>query len=207
MLLKTFGWSFAVTALGLVVALFYGGWTGFGIGSFGDGKFSGAIRADLAAAAAVVLTNDDRAGKIYELGGTALTMSDLAAEVSRQTGNPITYQDMPVDQYAKALTGAGLPAAFAELLADTSLAATRGDWYTDSTDLPQLIVRHSTPWPPPSPTPSRPAPPTTPSTRAADLTQAGCRLSRSVAPRPAAERHRGQVKCSLANCGVLAAPP
>ncbi|GAA3110501.1 DUF475 domain-containing protein [Streptomyces echinatus] len=31
MLLKTFGWSFAVTALGLVAAAFYGGWTAFGI--------------------------------------------------------------------------------------------------------------------------------------------------------------------------------
>jgi hypothetical protein len=29
--LKTFGWSFAVTALGLVVAIFYGGWTAFGV--------------------------------------------------------------------------------------------------------------------------------------------------------------------------------
>ncbi|MFJ6566524.1 DUF475 domain-containing protein [Streptomyces sp. NPDC091292] len=31
MILKTFGWSFAVTALGLVAAVFYGGWTAFGI--------------------------------------------------------------------------------------------------------------------------------------------------------------------------------
>ncbi len=31
MLLKTFGWSFAVTALGLVAAAFYGGWEAFGI--------------------------------------------------------------------------------------------------------------------------------------------------------------------------------
>ncbi|MFE9438094.1 DUF475 domain-containing protein [Streptomyces sp. NPDC006602] len=31
MVLKTFGWSFAVTAVGLVAAVFYGGWTGFGI--------------------------------------------------------------------------------------------------------------------------------------------------------------------------------
>nr|WP_202122009.1 DUF475 domain-containing protein [Streptomyces sp. BA2] len=29
--MKTFGWSFAVTALGLVAAVFYGGWTGFGV--------------------------------------------------------------------------------------------------------------------------------------------------------------------------------
>lgn len=82
---------------------------------------------------------------VYELGGTAFTMPDLAAEVSRQTGKPLTYQDMPVDQYAKALAGAGPPEAFADLLADTSLAATPGDWYTDSTDLPRLIGRPSTP--------------------------------------------------------------
>ncbi|MFD7815582.1 DUF475 domain-containing protein [Streptomyces sp. NPDC059785] len=31
MLLKTFGWSFAVTAIGLAAAVLYGGWTGFGI--------------------------------------------------------------------------------------------------------------------------------------------------------------------------------
>ncbi|WP_328787397.1 DUF475 domain-containing protein [Streptomyces sp. NBC_00273] len=31
MLLKTFGWSFAVTALGLIAAVLYGGWAGFGI--------------------------------------------------------------------------------------------------------------------------------------------------------------------------------
>ncbi|MER5489817.1 DUF475 domain-containing protein [Streptomyces sp. NPDC002454] len=31
MILKTFGWSFAVTALGLVAALLYGGWVGFSL--------------------------------------------------------------------------------------------------------------------------------------------------------------------------------
>ena len=31
MLLKTFGWSFAVTAIGLVAAVLYGGWEAFGI--------------------------------------------------------------------------------------------------------------------------------------------------------------------------------
>ncbi|MER5361891.1 DUF475 domain-containing protein [Streptomyces sp. NPDC002785] len=31
MLLKTFGWSFAITALGLVAALIYGGWEAFGV--------------------------------------------------------------------------------------------------------------------------------------------------------------------------------
>ncbi len=31
MVLKTFGWSFAVTVLGLVAAVIYGGWQAFGI--------------------------------------------------------------------------------------------------------------------------------------------------------------------------------
>jgi len=58
---------------------------------------------------------------------------------------PSRYQDLPVDGYAKALAAAGVPEAFAELLADTSFAVTRGDWYTESTDLQLLIGRPSTP--------------------------------------------------------------
>lgn len=112
------------------------------LGSAGDGKLSAATRADLAAA---VLAGDGHQGKVYELGGTAFTMADLAAEVSRQTDEHIIYQDMPVDDYAKALTAAGIPESFAGLLADTSLAIAHGDWYTDSTDLQQLTGRPSTP--------------------------------------------------------------
>jgi NAD(P)H dehydrogenase (quinone) len=115
------------------------------LGSAGDGKVSGATRADLAEAAAAVLAGVGHQGRVYELGGTAFTMADLAAEVSRQTGKHIVYQDMPVDDYAKALTATGMPESFAGLLADTSLAIAHGDWYTDSTDLQQLIGRPSTP--------------------------------------------------------------
>lgn len=115
------------------------------LGSAGDGKVSGATRADLAEAAAVVLTSDGHQGKVYELGGTAFTMAELAAEVSKQTGKHIAYQDLPVEQYAKTLAAAGVPEAFADLLADTSLAIAHGDWYSDRTDLHQLIGRPSTP--------------------------------------------------------------
>ena len=79
------------------------------LGSAGDGKVSGATRADLAEAAAAVLAGVGHQGRVYELGGTAFTMADLAAEVSRQTGKHIVYQDMPVDDYAKALTATGMP--------------------------------------------------------------------------------------------------
>ena len=57
------------------------------IGSAGEGKISSASRADFAAAAAAVLTGEGHVGKTYELGGDeAWTLSDLAAELSRQTG-------------------------------------------------------------------------------------------------------------------------
>jgi NAD(P)H dehydrogenase (quinone) len=115
------------------------------LGSGGNGKLSAATRADLAEAAAVVLAGDGHQGRVYELGGTPFTMADLAAEVSRQTGRHIVYQDMPADAYAKALADAGVPESFAGLLADTSLAIAHGDWYTDRTDLHQLIGRPSTP--------------------------------------------------------------
>lgn len=119
--------------------------SGVMIGSAGDGKISGASRADLAEAAAVVLAADGHDGKVYELGGPAFTMADLAAAIGRHTGKTIVYQDLPVDEYAKALAAAGLPEAVAELVAGTSLAATRGDWYTESTDLEGLLGRPTTP--------------------------------------------------------------
>jgi NAD(P)H dehydrogenase (quinone) len=115
------------------------------LGSAGNGKVAGATRAELAEAAAVVLTSDGHQGKVYELAGTAFTMAELAAEVSKQTGKPIVYQDRPVEQYTKVLAAAGVPEALAGLLADTSLAIAHGDWYSDSTDLHQLIGRPSTP--------------------------------------------------------------
>jgi len=115
------------------------------LGSAGVGRISGASRADLAEAAAVVLTSDRQAGKVYELGGTAFTMGDLASEVSRRVGRTIVYEDLPEAQYTSALVSIGLSESFAALLADTSAATSRGDWFTDSTDLQQLIGRPSTP--------------------------------------------------------------
>ncbi|MDX0484489.1 NAD(P)H-binding protein [Sinorhizobium medicae] len=115
------------------------------IGSAGTGKISGASRDDLAEAAAIVLTSDDQAGKIYELGGTAWTKADLAATVSQLTGRPLVYQDMPVDAYTQVLVAGGFPQFLAEIIADAGFSATRGDWYTESNDLPRLLGRPSTP--------------------------------------------------------------
>ena len=115
------------------------------LGGAGDGRVSAAARADYAEAAAAVLAGEEHAGRVYELGGDrAFTMSELAAEVARQSGREVVYRDMPADAYAEALMGFGLPEPFARVLADSDLGAERGELFTDSDDLRRLIGRPTT---------------------------------------------------------------
>jgi NAD(P)H dehydrogenase (quinone) len=114
-------------------------------GSAGDGRVSAATRADYAAAAAAVLTGDGHAGQAYELGGDeAFTLAELAAEIGTQAGQPVGYLDLPEDEYARLLAGAGLPEAAAVTLADADRGLARGDLFVDSGHLRQLIGRPAT---------------------------------------------------------------
>jgi NAD(P)H dehydrogenase (quinone) len=118
--------------------------TGLLTGAAGFGQVSGASRDDLAEAAAVVLTSHARGNAVYELAGTPFTMDDIARTISDLTGKPLVYHDMPVEQYAQVLVAAGLPGFLAVIVSDTSFATQRGDWYSDSSDLPRLLGRPST---------------------------------------------------------------
>ncbi|WP_433510625.1 SDR family oxidoreductase [Nonomuraea sp. CA-143628] len=101
-------------------------------GAAGDGRIASASRADYAAATAAVLAGDGHDGKIYELSGdTAWTLADLAAEISKVTGKEVAYQNLPKDDFAGVLAGAGLPAPFAALLADVDVNISRG-WLADT---------------------------------------------------------------------------
>lgn len=116
------------------------------LGSAGEGKVSAATRADYAQAAAAVLLKEGQAGKIYELGGDqAFTLNDLAGEITAVTGQPVKYQDLPAEQYAKVLQDAGLPEAYAAILADSDLGIARGDLLVTGRDLSSLIGRPTTP--------------------------------------------------------------
>jgi NAD(P)H dehydrogenase (quinone) len=114
-------------------------------GAAGDGRIAAATRADLAEAAAVVLTTAGHAGKVYALGGEPFTMSELAALLSRETGRTVTYTDLPEQEYAKVLAGAGLPEVYANLLADSDRAASEGALDIPRTDLEALLGRPVTP--------------------------------------------------------------
>ena len=151
----------ALQASGLPHALLRNGWYaenytagiagalqhGVVLGSAGDGRLSLAARADYAEAAAIIMAGDaTQAGKVYELAGDhAITLTDFAALVARQTGIPIAYQDLPQQDYRDALLSAGLPGFVADLLSDSDAGAAKGGLFDDSGTLGRLIGRATTP--------------------------------------------------------------
>lgn len=116
------------------------------IGAAGAGRFSAAARADYAEAIAVTAATTGHDNAIYELAGDeAYSYADMAAEVSRQTGKTIPYNDLPPDAYAGILQSFGLPAGFAHVLADSDVQAGKGALFNDSRTLSRLIGRPTTP--------------------------------------------------------------
>lgn len=150
----------AIRASGLPFTLLRNGWyienhtaslggaiaAGALIGAAGEGRFSAAARADYAEAIAVTAAGDGHHGKVYELAGDgAYSYADLAAEVTRQTGKAIPYNDLPPASYAGILQSFGLPEGFAHVLADSDVQAGQGALYDDSRTLSRLIGRPTTP--------------------------------------------------------------
>lgn len=115
------------------------------IGAAGEGKIASATRADYAAAAARVIAGDGHAGKVYELAGDhGWTLSELAAELAKQSGKNVVYQNLSQADFAAALKSVGLPAGLADMLADSDIGASKGGLFDDSHTLSKLIGRPST---------------------------------------------------------------
>ncbi|WP_328365026.1 SDR family oxidoreductase [Micromonospora zamorensis] len=116
------------------------------LGSAGNGRMASASRVDLAEAAAIILTSDDQAGKIYDLtGDTAWTLSDLAAEITAQSGKSVAYTDLPPEEYRQALQQVGMPEHVVELVVDAEVAISRGTLDYVTSDLSTLLGRPTTP--------------------------------------------------------------
>lgn len=136
------GWYTENYAASIPAALTYG----VLLGSAGEGRIASAARADYAAAAAAVLLAEGQAGKVYELAGDAsYTLSEFAAEIAKQSGKPVAYQDMGPADFAAALRNAGLPEGLTDLLADSDAGASQGGLFDDSRTLSTLIGRPTTP--------------------------------------------------------------
>ncbi|WP_410742966.1 SDR family oxidoreductase [Citrobacter freundii] len=148
-----------LTESGIAYALLRNGWYtenylasapaalehGVFIGAAGEGKIASATRADYAAAAARVISEDGHAGKTYELAGDAgWPLSQLAAELAKQSGKKVVYQNLSEADFAAALKGVGLPAGLADMLADSDTGASKGGLFDDSHTLSKLIGRPTT---------------------------------------------------------------
>ena len=115
------------------------------IGAAGEGKIASATRADYAAAAARVISEDGHAGKVYELAGDhGWTLSELAAELSKQSGKNVVYQNLSQADFAAALKSVGLPEGLADMLADSDVGASKGGLFDDTHTLSKLIGRPTT---------------------------------------------------------------
>ncbi|WNN71343.1 SDR family oxidoreductase [Kluyvera cryocrescens] len=115
------------------------------IGAAGEGKIASATRADYAAAAARVISEEGHAGKVYELAGdNGWTLSELAAELAKQSGKKVVYQNLSQADFAAALKSVGLPDGLADMLADSDVGASKGGLFDDSHTLSQLIGRPTT---------------------------------------------------------------
>jgi NAD(P)H dehydrogenase (quinone) len=135
------GWYFENYTAGLGGALAHG----VLLGSAQDGRISAATRADYAAAAAAVLTAAAPEA-LYELAGDrSFSLPELAAELSRQAGKDVPYQDMPEADYKAALLGAGLPEWLAALLSDSDAGVAKGALEDNGGALSRLIGRATTP--------------------------------------------------------------
>ena len=114
-------------------------------GCAGEGRIASAARADYAEAAAVVMTAENQAGRVYELAGdTAYTLAELAAEISRQSGKNIGYVNLPEAEYRNVLVKAGLPEPVAALIADSDTGVSKGALFDDGHQLSKLINRPTT---------------------------------------------------------------
>jgi NAD(P)H dehydrogenase (quinone) len=116
------------------------------VAAAGDGRIASASRADYAAAAVAVLTGEGHERKAYELSGdTAWGFAEYAAEVARQSGRQVAYQQISADARKAALIGAGVPEPIADILADVDQAIARGLLAATPGDLARLIGRPTVP--------------------------------------------------------------
>ncbi|CNB64157.1 nadph:quinone oxidoreductase 2 [Yersinia frederiksenii] len=137
------GWYTENYAASIAPAVAHGAF----IGAVGNGRIASAAREDYAQAAATVLTQEDQAGKVYELAGDdSYTLAEFSAEIARQSGKPVVYKDLSETDFKQALISAGLPEGFASMLADSDAGAAKGGLFDDSHTLSKLIGRPTTPY-------------------------------------------------------------
>lgn len=136
------GWYWENHTLGALAAL----QGGVLIDAIGNGRISWASRQDFAAAAASVLVDGKHLNRIYELAGDrSYTLTDVAAEFSRQSGRHMVYKDISEADLVQFFCKMGMDGKFATMLAEANAKGLRKNiLQDDSLTLSTLIGRPTT---------------------------------------------------------------
>lgn len=100
----------------------------------GEGRTSFVDARDIAVAAAGALTSSRWDGQAFTITGPeALTYGEAAATLSEATGRRVAYRPVDDEGFVAIMTGAGLPQAYARMLAGIFFAVRQG-WAAAVTD-------------------------------------------------------------------------
>ncbi len=107
-----------------------------------NGKVSPVLRSEMAEAAAVILATTGHEGKEYEFTNTvAESYFEIAKTISDVSGKAINYISPSAEDYAKTLTGCGVPAEVVGIFSSFAIAQAQGELDKEGTDLEKLLQR------------------------------------------------------------------
>ena len=108
----------------------------------GDGKAAYTTRADIAEAAANILTTTSHENKEYIITNTEnYSLQDAATILSELSGKQVNYLNPDAATYTSALTNAGVPAEYVGMFAGFGEAIKQKEFETSGTDLKKLLGR------------------------------------------------------------------
>lgn len=109
------------------------------------GKASWVLRAELAEAAAHVLTTAGHENKTYVLANPeATSFQDIARDLSDRLGQDIRYQSPPVEEFQAILKQAGVPEAYIGLFTTWASAVAQGMMEVEDSTLATFLGRQPT---------------------------------------------------------------
>lgn len=108
----------------------------------GEGKVPFSLRIEMAEAFANVLSSEGHENKIYEISNSeSYSFQDVANALSAHTGKTVAYHTVSADEFAKALSGAGVPEAMIGFSLAFATGAKDGDFDIPNNHLEQLLGR------------------------------------------------------------------
>jgi uncharacterized protein YbjT (DUF2867 family) len=106
-----------------------------------NAKIAMVDRRDLAAVAAIALTEDGHDSRTYHVTGPeAITYPDVAAALAQELGRPVEFVDVPEEAAVAAMLAAGAPDWLAHGVAEV-FRSVRGGVAADTTDVVRVLLR------------------------------------------------------------------